>query len=410
MKILFLTPQRPFPPQQGTQIRIFHLLKALAGPHQIDLLSFARRGEAIELTSPLRQLCGRMTLLPVPRRGRARRLLQFLSSSLPDVARRLEANVFGTAIRQLVPSGHYDVIQVEGIEMARYFPLIKAVSPRVAIVFDNHNAEYVIQERAAAVDARRPATWPGALYSMVQTRRLKRYEAWACTYADTVLAVSNEDAAALRRIAPGVKPVVVPNGVDTEYYKWERPSGSGKAEMLFTGTMDYRPNVDAVRWFTSDILPLISSRRGDARLHVVGRAPVPSVARIPEKRPEVVVTGQVQDVRPYFRQSDVFVVPMRMGGGVRLKILEALAMGLPVVSTTMGAEGTGLVNGEEILLADTPEQFASEVLRLLDSPELRERIAAAGRKVAEERFDWSRVTPPLLQAYEELERRRREQR
>jgi polysaccharide biosynthesis protein PslH len=134
------------------------------------------------------------------------------------------------------------------------------------------------------------------------------------------------------------------------------------------------------------------------------------VARIPEKRPEVVVTGQVQDVRPYFRQSDVFVVPMRMGGGVRLKILEALAMGLPVVSTTMGAEGTGLVNGEEILLADTPEQFASEVLRLLDSPELRERIAAAGRKVAEERFDWSRVTPPLLQAYEELERRRREQR
>jgi polysaccharide biosynthesis protein PslH len=406
MKILSLTPQRPFPPQQGTQIRNFHLLKALAGAHRVDLLSFSRPGEAIEVSSPLRQLCGQMALLPAPRRSRARRLSTLLTSRLPDVATRLSSDVFGTAICQFLKSGRYDAVQVEGIEMASYIPLIRATSPRTAIVFDDHNAEYLLQRRAAVVDARRPAGWPGALYSLVQWFRLKRYEAWACSMADAVLAVSEEDATALRKLAPGIEPVVVPNGVDTSYYQWNRTNGAKGAELLFTGTMDFRPNVDAMRWFTSDILPRLSSHRQDVRLHVVGRAPSSAVLRLAAKRREVVVTGPVEDVRPYFRQSSVFVIPMRIGGGVRLKLLEALAMGVPVVSTTMGAAGTGLVNGKEILLADTPGQFAREVLRLLENPALRYKIAGEGHRAAEERFDWSKVTPPLLELYAKLEGRR----
>jgi polysaccharide biosynthesis protein PslH len=201
--------------------------------------------------------------------------------------------------------------------------------------------------------------------------------------------------------------VVVPNGVDTDYYRRERANGAPRANLLFTGTMDFRPNVDAVRWFASDILPRLSFQRRDVKLYVVGRAPSRPVLRLAGKSRDVVVTGAVEDVRPYFRQSSVFVVPMRMGGGVRLKLLEALAMGLPVVSTAMGAEGTGLVGGRDVLLADNPERFAREVLRLLEDPQLRDRLAVEGRRVAEERFDWTKVTLPLLRFYEELERRPR---
>ena len=430
MRILFLTPQLPYPPRQGTQIRNFHLLRAAATVHQVDLLSLARPGETLEgswdgsegvegtfdLTSrwdaldptcdvpapprhPLLRLCWQVRLVEAPRRGLWSRLRTLATSTRPDVAERLSSHSFAATLGAIASTGGYDAIHVAGIEMARYIMTVKAASPRSAIVFDDHNAEYLLQERAARVDAHHVASWPKALYSLTQWQKLKRYETEVCNGSDTVIAVSDADAAALRRLGITTRLEVVPNGVDAGYYRPDPSIEPEPATLLFTGTMDYRPNVDAARWFVSSVFPAILAKKPDARIQIVGRSPTPSIQRLATDSQNVLVTGAVEDVRPYFSRSTLFVVPIRMAGGARLKVLEALAMGLPVVSTSMGIEGIHLEDGKEVLLADSAEDFAAAVLRLLDDPTLRKRLSLAGRQAAEERFSWSQVAPRLLGVY-----------
>lgn len=406
MRVLFLTPQLPFPPHQGTQIRNYQLLRAAASAHQVDLISFVRPGESLHRAAPLQELCGQIWVLPVPPdRSPTARLGTLFTSSHPDLAFRLRSEGIADTLRAVANGNRYDVIQVAGLEMARYLPTVRTAAPRAHLIFDDHNAEYRLQARAAAVDARRTASWPKALYSLAQYLKLRRYEAWACRSADAVLAVSETDAAALRGLAPKVRLWVVPNGVDCAHYQSEPSSTADPAALLFTGTMDYRPNVDAVEWFVSAILPAISARRPETTLQIVGRAPTPAVQRLASLQKSVVVTGAVEDIRPYFSRSGIFVAPIRIAGGARLKILEALAMGLPVVSTRMGAEGIDLVEGKEVLLADSPEEFAAAVLRLLEDGEQRRQMAAQGRQAAQERFDWNRVAPRLLDIYREVANR-----
>ena len=397
MRILFLTPQLPYPPRQGTQIRNFHLLRAASSTHEVDLLSFARPGEAFSGTGPLRELCGEVQLIPAPLRTRQERVRTLVASPDPDMAHRLRSEGLAAMLRAMLERGRYDAVQVAGIEMARYIPIVRKTVPGTRVVFDDHNAEYLLQGRAAEVDAHHPPSWPKAVYSLIQWRKLRSYEARLCRVADAVLAVSEDDAAAIRSLG-GTAPVfVVPNGVDTEYYRPNPSQSPRPATLLFTGTMDFRPNVDAVRWFVADVLPLLAERRPDVRLDIVGRSPAPAVQRLASSA--VSVTGAVDDVRPYFERASLYVVPMRMGGGVRLKILEALAMGLPLVSTSMGAEGAGLTHGKELLIADTAAQFAQAILSLLDDPALRTRLAKAGRETARARFEWGRIAPRLLDVY-----------
>ncbi len=403
MKILFLTPQLPYPPRQGTQIRNFHLLKAAASAHRVDLLSFARQGETLASAEPLREFCGEIRLVPAPNRTQAARLRVLLTSRDPDMAHRLRSEGFVATLRGMLASEHYDVVQVEGIELARYVPVIRSAAGKAKIIFDDHNAEYLLQGRAALVDARHPATWPKSIYSAIQYQKLRRHESRVCQIADAVLAVSDDDAAALRRLGHIAPVTVVPNGVDTQHYAPDPTTSPEPATLLFTGTMDYRPNVDAVRWFVSRVLPLVIERRPETRFQIVGRSPDPSVRELASDRPTVIVTGAVDDVSQYFARATVFVVPMRMGGGVRLKILEALAAGVPVVSTAMGAEGTSLTHGKELLIADTEEQFAQAVLGLMEDIALRRQLASAGRGAVVRRFDWERIAPRLLGVYERLE-------
>ncbi|MHB0869364.1 MAG: glycosyltransferase [Chloroflexota bacterium] len=406
MRVLFLTPQLPFPPQQGTQIRNYHLLRAAAAAHQVDLISFNREGESLAKAQPLLELCGQIKLVPAPpARGRGVRGRDMLTSLLPDLAHRLRSEVFAAALSSVAAGNRYDVIHVAGLEMAGCIPIAREAAPRAQVVFDDHNAEYRLQARAAAVDAGRISTLPRSAYSLVQWRRLRRYETWACRQADTVLAVSEADATALEGLGARSRILVVPNGVDADHYRPDPDRQPDPAGLLFTGTMDYRPNVDAMSWFVSDVLPLVAAQRPEVSLQIVGRSPDPAVLRLASANRNVTVTGAVEDVRPYFCRNSVFVVPIRMAGGARLKILEALAMGLPIVSTGLGAEGIDLAEGKEALLADTPDGFAEAVIRLLADRELRKQMSILGRQAAEERFHWSRVAPRLLEAYQDAETR-----
>ena len=212
-----------------------------------------------------------------------------------------------------------------------------------------------------------------------------------CRKFKAVIAVSAEDRDRMQR-EYGVDAIFdVPTGVDTEFF---RPSGRAKPaanNLVFTGSMDWLPNEDAIRYFVDEILPIVKHKVPDVTLTVVGRNPSASLVQLGEKNPSIVVTGRVDDVRPYIDQAAVYIVPLRIGGGTRLKIYEAMAMEKPIVSTTIGAEGLPLSNGIELLLADKPESFANSVVQLLHEPEVANRIGACAAATVRQRFSWNQV-------------------
>jgi glycosyltransferase involved in cell wall biosynthesis len=204
---------------------------------------------------------------------------------------------------------------------------------------------------------------------------------------------------------PGLSPSVVPNGVDMAFYTSQFPAHDdpcgwpSEQDLVFTGKMDFRPNVDAVLWFAQEVAPLLRQASPSPRFWIVGQNPHPRLAAL-ANQPGVVLTGRVDDVRPYIAAAGVYAVPLRIGGGTRLKVLEAMAMGKAIVSTRLGCEGFDLVPGQEMLIADTPAEFAAAVLALLHDPDRRERMGRAARRFAESWYDWSAILPRLEQAYE----------
>ncbi|MFQ5596028.1 MAG: glycosyltransferase, partial [Anaerolineae bacterium] len=396
-------PQLPYPPHQGTTIRNFHLLAGLARRHDIALLSFADRWQPVDDT-PLPDLCIRLHTIPVPApRSLPRRLLSTLLSPQPDMALRLPSRQFQARLEQWLREESFDVIQVEGIEMGPYALALRKrrlLSNQTALVFDDHNAEYVLQRRAFLTDVQQPGRWPAAGYSLIQWLKLRRYERQLCQAADRVVAVSETDAQALRRLVPGLRPAVVPNGVDIDFFRPDR-AGSDSAQtanLVFTGKMDFRPNVDAMLWFCDEILPRIRASRSDVSLAIVGREPHVRVQGL-ARQPNVTVTGYVDDIRPYVAGAQVYIVPLRMGGGTRLKVLEAMAMGKAIVSTTLGAEGIAGMAGEHLVLADRADDFAAAVLSLLADPDRCATLGARARSLVEREYAWEAIIPRMDEVY-----------
>lgn len=400
-QILFLTPQLPYPPQQGTAIRNYNLIAQVARRHEVHLLSFVDSSDSAD-PGPLRELCASVRCVPAPQRSTWRRLQTALTSPLPDMAHRLASAAFQRELEALLLGTSVDVLQVEGLEMARYGLWARqreTGAPR--LIFDAHNAEYLLQQRIFEADSRHPRRWLGATYSWLQWQKLRRYEAAVCRQAEQVIACSPADAAALARLVPGLRTLVVPNGVDTESY---RPgvvpaAALGQCALVFTGKMDFRPNVDAILWFCSEVLPAIRQAEPQAQLYVVGKNPHPRLAAL-VAQPGVTLTGYVDDVRPYIAAASVYVVPLLTGGGTRLKVLEAMAMGKAIVSTTLGCEGIPALPEREVVLADRPADVAAQVLALLQNPSRREELGRAARAFVEQHFNWRTVTAPLEQAYE----------
>jgi polysaccharide biosynthesis protein PslH len=400
MRLLILTPQFPFPPQQGTTIRNFNIIKQLAQRHDITLVSFGTPSE-LEHGGPLRDHCRRIEIVPYPVRSFAQRLFTTFASPLPDMALRLKS----TALHAMVNSFRtepFDIIQVEGIEMARYFMsrgLANSATngpqgPRV--VFDEHNAEYVLQRTAFESDLRIPKRWHAALYSLFQWKKLERYERACCQTADHIAACSDADASAIRALFKAqAKVTTVPNGVDTDLFV---PSDQVCAKplsefaLIYAGKMDFRPNIDAMTWFCSEIFPRIRADQPHAHLTIVGQKPARRITDLGQQ-PGIMVTGWVADTRPYIADAAVYVVPLRMGSGTRLKVLEAMAMGKAIVSTSRGVEGIEVRPDQEVLIADTPDAFAQAVVALLRDPDQRRRLGRNARALAEAKYDWRQIVP-----------------
>jgi sugar transferase (PEP-CTERM/EpsH1 system associated) len=400
-RILFLTPQMPYPPEQGAAIRNYNLIVQVAAQHEVALLTFAQGAD--QEPGPLAGLCRPLVRVPMPPERSAReRLRTLFTTDEPDMAVRLYSPAYAQTLRELLMSESFDIVQVEGLELACYLPLVRRWLGERApkLILDEYNAEYLLQRRAFEADLRSPRRLPTAFYSLIQWRRLARFEREVCRQADTVLAVSEADAEALRRLVEGLQPVVVPNGVDTERYHPGLPDSLPLEHpaLLFTGKMDFRPNSDAVLWFHRHVWPLVRARAPQAHLYIVGKNP-PARFKPLWDDPGVTVSGYVPDILPYFGSADVYIVPLRIGGGTRLKVLEAMAAGLPLVSTTLGVEGIALSPGQHALLADTPQDFAEAILSLLADPERRRTLGAAARQFVLEHYDWRLIAPRLAAVY-----------
>lgn len=399
MRILFVTPFLPSPARFGGQRRLDGLMRSLAKNHEVSVISFTATDEfkakSIEATQAY---CKEVITFPdmefVARRDKrllqARSLLSLHSFEHLLVARRVE---FRARLQQLIDSGRFDIVQVEFVQMAA-LELRLPPGRRFRTALDEHNIEFDIVKRTASGSvstARR-------LYSAVDWRKLKREEVRAWKRFDGVSVTSNRDAEILSTLEPRTKVAVVPNGVDVERF---RPSAVSPDQdtLLFFGAMNYYPNQDGLSYFLERIFPLILAKRPHTKLRVVGPAPehVKSL-----QSANIEVTGFVDEVEPYIDAAAAVIVPLRLGGGTRLKIVEAMSKAKPIISTRVGAEGIDVVNGESALLADDPQGFADAVESVLADAGLAQRLGAAARKLAEARYGWPALVAGLENFYTQL--------
>lgn len=421
--ILILTPQLPYPPHQGTSLRNYHIIRGLAQQHRVTLLSFLESNQTADPADiqPLLDVCAQIETVPVPPRSTAMRLWQLLTTRLPDMAHRLYSPAFSLRLRYLLAAHPFDIVQIEGIELARYIDDVRAVTPAVKVVFDDHNAETELQWRNFRTDLRIPRRWPAAAYSWIQTRRLRRFERRAMQQADAVTAVSEPDREKLLEIMNDEAEImnhaasetnyairntqyttpitVIPNAIDVTAYATP-PDAVQPFDLVFSGKMDYRPNVDAVLWFAQAVWPLVRQQRPSTTWAIVGQKPH---ARLDGLRdvPGVTVTGWVESIRPFLHGAKLVIMPFRIGSGTRLKLIEAMAAGKALVSTPVGAEGFPVQHGREIVLAETAEAMATAVLQLLEDANERDRLGTAARQFARQ-YDWRVVVPRFSHLYIQL--------
>ena len=298
-------------------------------------------------------------------------------------------------VSALLANGSIDLCVADFLFAVANVPLGRAVP----VTLFEHNVEHLIWKRLSTLEA---ATWRRLLLE-IEWRKLRRREAAACAGSDLTIAVSERDRHRLAELASGARIAAIPTGVDTTYFA---PDGSTPlpTRLVFTGSMDWHPNEDAVLFFVEEILPRIKCDVPDVSLTVVGRHPSPRLRAVGE-RAGVLITGTVDDVRPFVREAAVYVVPLRAGGGTRLKIFEALALAKPVVSTSVGAEGLSLAQEREVVIADEPAAFAKAVVSLLRDPERQQALGLAGRRLVERRYSWVRVAAEFEALCEEVVRR-----
>jgi glycosyltransferase involved in cell wall biosynthesis len=396
LRILFITAALPYPPASGGALRAYGIIEGLAkDDHDLTLLTFYDE-ELQPASTPLAQLCTEIHTLPSPQRSRTDRLRDLFFTTQADIARRLYSPAFEQKLRHLIEHQHYDVIQFEGIEVACYLPLIKRISS-AKIIFDTFNAEAELQRVIAQVDLNNPRRWPVAAYSWLQSKRINRYEGELCRLADAVIAVSPEDALLLEEYQTQRPITVVPSGINTESYRQAATIELGRKSLVFTGKMDYRPNVDAMLWFVDSVMPYLD----DVQLTIVGQKPHAQLQAL-LAMDNITLTGWVDSVLPYLHSADVYIAPLRMGSGTRLKILEAMASGCAIVATDLAASGLLEQAKNALYIANDAKSFANAIRTLLDDAGQRQTLGQAAQQAVQQHYDWHVLIPRLLRVYEEL--------
>ena len=396
MRILFLTQILPYPLDAGPKVRAYYTLRHLAARgHAVTLVSFVRGSDTSEAVEHLQAYCDRVITVPLQRTrwqdGVA--LGRSLLNGEPLLIARDHVAPMYTCIRELVDAGHFDAVHADQLWMAPYALAARATAARrfekPRLILDQHNAVFLIPRRMAA-QSRNPLTRLGYVR---ESARMEAFEARTCLAFDRVVTVTEEDKQHLLHLYrngrrpnfSGVIPICLDPGPTPEIHRI-----TDGAEALFIGGMHWPPNADGVEWFAHQVLPLVMAQVPVVRFTAVGKNPPPSL-HSDVLAGRIDAPGYADELQPFWARSSVFVVPLRAGGGMRVKILDAWARGVPVVSTTVGAEGLAYSHGDNLLLADSASDFADAVVRLLTDQALANRLARGGRITIEQRYDWRTV-------------------
>ena len=398
MRVLYFSPRICWPTISGAHLRDYYFARALARNAQLTYVGLVNEdagAQAEQLRQKLEPQKG--TKVYALRRDAGYRpvnILRGLIGPTPLNVLNYTSEKVIAALDLILSEQSFDVIQIESMHLIAYAQHIRKVAPRTRLILDWHNIESEILARYAENDAN-----PLRAFYAKRTSVLSRHiEAELLDLCDAHTVCSEREREVLLSRAPGTRIEVVGNGVDCEFFAGDTAQGGEKRDVLFMGRMDYHANIDAAVYFVKTTWPLIHARRPDLRLVIVGAQPPQQVRALASD--SVVVTGTVDDVRPYYHSALISVVPLRVGGGTRLKVLEAMAAGTPLVSTTLGAEGLAVTHGKDILIADSPEAMAEAVVSMQDSPQRQELIVNA-RQLVRTRYDWSVAGEILLRLHAE---------
>jgi len=395
-KLLVLTSRLPYPPREGHQLRAWHIMRALAAAHQISLLSFVRDDDEPEGCEPLREMLVHFETFSIPAQQSGRQLAFAAARSVLG-SRPFVAEKYTSAQMRLRASALASAVDLVHVDMLPLMSLIGNPARRVPVVLNAHNVEHLLLRQRAAIEPR----WPQRLFLRNQVAKLQAYERDACRGASHILACSQDDADALAALAPETQVSIVPNGVDTER---NRPAASAIPDhpprLVFVGQMGWFPNRDGAQWFLDEVFPRILAERPDAEFVLVGK---PQGLRVPAPlRDRVRLPGFVENLDSVLHQAAVYVVPLRTGSGTRLKVLEAMAFGKAIVTTHIGAQGIELEPGAEALFADSADDFAAAVLRLIADPHEAARLGSAARTKAQRLYDWDTIGRQVVTTYARL--------
>jgi polysaccharide biosynthesis protein PslH len=400
MKILFVSYFVPYPPTAGHLQRNYNLIREMAKTHDIYLLTFTQKvllptAEDLEKSvAALRPYCRHITVYPI---GVEKSPLHWYGSLLcnllwpkPFALWRFSSNAMTADIKRLTSEVDFDLIHVDTIDLAPYID----AAPTLPRLLNHHNVESRLQFRRSKNEKNPLAKF----YIWLQARKLQSYEEKMLAKFDINVCVSAEDIATYNEMAPSARYDVVANGTDIDYFR-PRQERNGK-RVIFAGGMSWYPNADAMLYFVREIWPLIYKAHPDAYCDIIGSHAPEELKASAEDGQNVLIHGFVRDIRDQMAAAAVYIVPIRVGGGTRLKILDAFACGKAVVSTTVGCEGIDVTPEEDILIGDSPEEFARQVTRLFEDEALQTKLAANGRRLVEEKYSWKKIGDDLNRAYE----------
>lgn len=397
-RLLFLCHTLPYPPDGGVWIRSYHLLRLLAESFDVTALCFHRSGDAGRCHDPssavtaLRQLAD-VRALPVPQASSRLRLLwDHLRSVLTGrvfTVYKHESPSFRDRLSRSLESGAFDLVHLDSLDLSAYLPLLR----QATVVCGHHNVESQLLRKRAGEERGAVRRWYVRHQARLQEEEERR---WCGRVAMNVL-VSEADRELLRRVVPGARAEVVPNGVDTSFFTTAAQQSTVEG-LVFVGGSGWFPNRQGMEFFGREILPRIRGRVDGVPVKWVGRTSEEERVRHASLY-GVELTGYVEDIRPYVRRAACYIVPLRVGGGTRLKILDAWAMGKAVVSTSIGCEGLAAVDGENVIIRDTAEGFAEAVIEVLRDPDLRRRLGSNARATVEREYSWEVIGAHLRRLY-----------
>jgi polysaccharide biosynthesis protein PslH len=384
LKILFLANRVPYPPFRGDKLKIFNLAQRLCGDHELHLLTFAQTEQDLTYKTELEKIFKEVQFIYLPKKQSALNCLSALWNPLPVQVLYFQSRALKSALSIKLKENKYDAVHVQHLRMAPYLEHETSV-PRI---LDLPDAFSLYWERRKKIKKNKLL----AIFEFYEQKRLVKYEAVIRNY-NMSLVCSSEDLTYLQRLHGANNLNLLPNGVDLKTFAPRNHDYSHCSTLLFTGNMDYAPNVDAVIYFVETLLPLIRQHYPTIKFVIAGNRPVKKVLALASDH--VIVTGFVKDLAATYNEASVVVAPLRFGAGTQNKVLEAMAMGVPVVCSHIGFNGLGIANGEGAYMETTPEGFVSRVLELLSSEEKRSRLGNKGLQLVRDHFDWDIIAKRL---------------